>query len=116
MRGRAAAVEDASFKRALEVMADLYASAIGTTVLQFKEVPPRPKKYDGALALFDLAAGANEEIIRSAFSRFGTIVSVTVGGWPPAILRFSTHEAALAALKAGPPVAVCGGLLDGITA
>ena len=33
-------------------MGDLYASAIGTTVLQLKEIPPRPKKFDGVICLF----------------------------------------------------------------
>ena len=75
-----------------------------------KEIPPRPKEFEGALALYGLAKEANEKSIRSAFTRFGTVVSVRVGGWPPAVLRFSTHEAALAALNEGPLVAVCGGL------
>ena len=36
-------------------MGGLYASAIGTTVLQLKELPPRPREYDGKLCLFDVA-------------------------------------------------------------
>ena len=41
--------EDEAFGRALTVMMDLYASAVGTTVLQIKEIPPRPTTYDGLL-------------------------------------------------------------------
>ena len=37
--------EQAAFSRSLTVMGDLYASAIGTTVLQLKEIPPRPADY-----------------------------------------------------------------------
>ena len=48
--------EDVRFGHALEVMGDLYASAIGTTVLQIKEIPDRPAEYDGALALFGVEA------------------------------------------------------------
>ena len=50
--------EENAFGRALEVMADLFASAVGTTVLQIREVPPRPKEFDGALCLFNLRAAA----------------------------------------------------------
>ena len=108
--GKRTEEEDASFCRALDVMADLYASAVGTTVLQFKEIPPRPKEFEGGLALFGLADEANETTIRSELSRFGAITSVTVGGWPPAVVRFGAHEAveaALAALGASPPAALC---------
>ena len=34
-------------------MGDLYASAIGTTVLQLKEMPRRPTEYDGKLAVYN---------------------------------------------------------------
>ena len=50
--GRRTPEENEAFGRALSVMADVYASAVGTTVLQIKEIPPRPKEYDGALCLF----------------------------------------------------------------
>ena len=33
-------------------MGDVYASAIGTTVMQLKETPQRPVEFDGALVLF----------------------------------------------------------------
>lgn len=51
--------EDLSFKRALRVMGDLYASAVGTIVLQMKAVPPRPQRFDGAVVLFDPPAQLN---------------------------------------------------------
>ena len=52
-RPRTEAQQEA-FHCALKVMGDAYASAIGTTVLQLKEIPPRPSHFDGALCLFDL--------------------------------------------------------------
>ena len=37
------------FSRALEVMAGLYASAMGTCVIQHSRVPPRPSALDGVV-------------------------------------------------------------------
>ena len=41
--------EDATFAAGLRVMANLYASAVGTCVLQLPEVPPRPSEQLGAV-------------------------------------------------------------------
>ena len=56
-------------------MGDLYASAIGTRVLQLKEIPQRPAEYDGMLCLFDLKEGVDEELIRGALKVYGEITS-----------------------------------------
>ena len=60
--------QNEAFGRALRVMGDLYASAIGTVVLQSPEIPARPPEYDGCIQLFgQLHAGAKatlEERIR----------------------------------------------------
>lgn len=80
-------------------MGDLYASAIGTTVLRLKEIAPRPAEHDGAICLFDLVKGVGEAAIRAALEHFGTIVSIDTSV-SPAIVRFSTHEAARAARRA----------------
>ena len=101
--------EQASFSRAIEVMGDLYASAIGTTVLQIREIPVRPALFDGALCLFELAEGVDEPKIRAALESFGTIQDCAIGGWPSAIVRFSTHEAAVAAKRAA-PLSICAGV------
>ena len=79
------------------------ASAIGTTVLQLKEIPMRPAEFDGALCLFDLSKGCTEEAsVRAALSGFGTIVSCELGALGPAtaIVRFSTHAAAVSVKRA----------------
>ena len=104
--GRRTPAEQASFSRAIDVMGDLYASAIGTTVLQITEIPVRPAEFDGALCLFDLAEGVDESSITAALEKFGPIRDCKIGGWPSAIVCFSTHEAALAAKRAA-PLSIC---------
>ena len=77
-------------------MADVYASAVGTTVLQIKEIPPRPARFDGAICLFGLQAGVSEAAVREALGQCGHIVNVELDR-DPAVVRFSTHDAALKA-------------------
>ena len=40
-------MEDQQFKEALSIMGDVYASALGTTVMQHRTVLPRPLSLDG---------------------------------------------------------------------
>ena len=87
--------QQAAFGRAIAVMGDLYASAIGTTVLQLKEIPPRPEEYDGALCLFGLAENVDASAVRAALGSHGEITSCELNQNPP-LVRFATHEAALA--------------------
>ena len=96
--------EDMAFKQALKVMADVYASAVGTTVLQLKEIPTRPEDFAGKLCLFNLVEGADKQSIRSQLQRFGEISSISFSSGV-AYVQFATHDSALAALdakKAGP--------------
>lgn len=96
-----------AFIRALKQMGDLYASPIGTTVLQLKETPPRPQKFDGALCLFGLAEGVDEAAIRKALHGMGEITNVSLGGTLP-ILRFKTHgEAVKAASLVASNLTIC---------
>ena len=102
-------------------MQDLYASAVGTTVLQFKGIPPRPKEYDGKICLFLLKDNnwepqdVDEATIRNALSEYGEITSCELtgplrdnqGGY---IISFTTHEAALAARRAGAIPDICAGI------
>ena len=82
-------------------MGDVYASVIGTTVLQLKEIPDRPIEYDGVLCLFGVRDGVDEAAIRSALEPFGEITSVEVEADPtPTIVHFTTHEAARAVRRA----------------
>ena len=88
------------------------ASAIGTTVLQIKEIPERPAEFDGAICLFGLAQGVGESEICERLQAFGVIVSYEAGaGSTPAIARFSTHASAVAAKRAASElVDLCAGI------
>ncbi|KOO28318.1 ankyrin repeat and sam domain-containing protein 6 [Chrysochromulina tobinii] len=102
-------VESAAFERAIMVMADVYASAVGTTVLQSREIPPRPEAFDGALCLFGLKATKGEGAVRETLGCFGAIVAFEHTRNPP-VVRFASHEAALAAKRAGPWPELCDGV------
>ena len=97
-----------------QVMGDLYASAIGTTVVQLKEIPTCPTDMRGALCLFDLQPGVDELRIREAFEPYehlGAIKSIEIGGWPPAVVRLATHDAALAIKAAAVTLThICAGI------
>ena len=100
--------QDAKFKRALGVMGDLYASAVGTTVLQLKEISPRPRDYHGTLCLGELAEGANEQRVRSVLEeRFGAITNCELGVHPGARVTFADHEAAVRAAAAAETTELC---------
>ena len=88
---------------------DLYASAVGTTVLQHKEIPPRPSEFNGVLRLGDLAARNDERAIRAALRRFGEVVGCVLEDNRRALVYFAEHAAAAAAVAAG-PTELCGWL------
>ena len=99
-------------------MGDLYASAIGTTVLQIKEIGPCPLEYRGALCLFLLrneggeVRDIDEVTLRAKLQQHGEITHVELAGplrdhHGGVLVRFATHEAALAAKRAGPIAGVC---------
>ena len=106
-----------AFSFALSVMGDLYASAVGTTVLQLKEIPKRPQMYDGAIALLGVAADVINEPrrlesdIRTAFNSKGTIVKIEIkSNGSPVVVQFATHNEALAVIKAGAISGLCNGI------
>ena len=103
----------ASFKLALEggAMNQLYASILATTVLQIEEIPPRPAEFDGVVCLFKLCADVDESAVRAALVGFGTIESCDLSRSPATgIVRFASHESALAAKDAGVWPGLCEGL------
>ena len=71
-------------------MAYLYASAIGTTVLQLKEIPRRPVEFDGKVVLFGLKV--SEEKMKEALGEYGEIIDCEVSAM--VVVRFTTHESA----------------------
>ena len=91
----------------------LYGSAIGTTVLQLKELPPRPREYDGKLCLFNVAPGVDEAAIEAALVPYGDIVSCTLGkAARRATVCFATHAAAQAAKRAAAQLVHIAGGVD----
>ena len=100
---------DKSF-RALSVMGDAYASALGVTVIRHKLIPPRPASFDGKLVLLPpkgLApseADASVVLSRVALADHGE-VDVQASGdgrqWVVSYAQHSQAEAAVAALAEG---------------
>jgi hypothetical protein len=103
--------QSASFKLALEggAMNQLYASILATTVLQIEEIPPRPAEFDGVVCLFKLSANVDENKVRAALKRFGTVKSCDLSRSPP-IVRFASHLSAVKAKEAGAWPGLCEGL------
>jgi hypothetical protein len=98
--------QQASFNNALGRMGDLYASAIGTTVLQLKEIPPCPLEFKGALYVGMVYPGVDVPQLQDTLSAFGPLVA---GGCSLhtqgelhryAIVRFTSHASAEQAAQA----------------
>ena len=91
-------------------MGDLYASAIGVTTLQLKEIPQRPAEYDGLVCLFDLVEGVDKVAIRKALKQFGEPCNISIN-MPSVTVRFATHKAACAAKRGAVLLtSICGGI------
>jgi hypothetical protein len=61
-------LEGEVFKRALDIMGDLYASAVGTTVLRLEHVPECPANYRGKLLLVETSKAINEHEVQKALT------------------------------------------------
>ena len=110
-KGKRTDAENEAFGRALDIMGDVYASAVGTTVLQIEEIPPRPQEFDGELCLFGLKAGVGEAAVREALCRFGEIESCDLAFESSyGIVCFTTHAAALQAKAANGLSELCSGV------
>ena len=96
----------AMFKKALPPMNQTYASAVGTTVLQARDIPPMPASFRGLLCLFGVRDDVDEAAVRAALARFGTIVEVVDRRAPPLeragemSVRFTSHQAVLDVIAA----------------
>ena len=84
------------------------------SVLQIKDLPPRPVEYDGLLCLGGVPDGINEAAVKAKLLQFGVIESCAAPAGPIREYRvkFAEHEGALAAdaflAKAEPPkLGVC---------
>ena len=88
------------FAASLAVMAGLYASARCVTVLRLTNIPEPPEWGKRSVCLFDLKKGIGEQTILAALGSFGAIETYQLD-IAPAIVRFATREAAVAAVAAG---------------
>jgi len=94
--------QDTEFGLALDVMAYLYASPVGTTVLRFKKMPPVPPEMAKTLAVFKVDAGAEADL-RAALERAGVAGAALeyVGAkkvWQVVLASADAAEAALGKL------------------
>ena len=74
--------EELTYGASLAVMTDLYASAVGTVVLQMRDTPPRPSHLDGCVLVTGLPEGRPEDpaaplpLLQAALSKFGSVREV----------------------------------------
>lgn len=99
------AVQEDGFKRAMEVVAAMYASAVGTTVLVLKDIPQRPPQFDGSICIGKPDKAVDSTLLHQVFGTFGTIINYDLSR-EPATLRFTMHDAAIRAAEANAP-ALC---------
>ena len=93
--------EDKLFAMALKVMADMYASVLGTTVMRHRAIPARPASIDGEVVVLG-DDKATEAAVRSALEAHGALENVhrdEQGRWRA---RFASHADAERAVAAGP--------------
>lgn len=94
--------EERTFKQALKIMADVYASPLGTMVLQIKQIPPRPAELNGRVLACELASAVNDADLRSALGAFGPIEECSRRlDSEVAHVKFASHEHASAAAAHG---------------
>ena len=88
--------EQALFQQGLSVMGGLYASPMGTTVLQLRTVPPRPAEYNGHVTVYSATLRGEESTayLGSIMSEFGEVEKVEVERAGEASVAFATHAQA----------------------
>ena len=118
--------EDDLFGAALAVMGDLFASAVGTMVVQIHEIPQRPLRFDGAVHISGLPVHENDdqeirkqsiELMKACLSSFGTITEMRVAaqGGGSALVRYSGEASARSCVKMGAQALQAAGIAsDGI--
>ena len=98
--------ENERFGDALKVMGDVYASALGTTVMRHRTIPPRPPQFDGQVIIIledDLDDHNSERAnaINQALSAYGKLEEplsrLDDKRW---LARFAAHEDAEKAAEA----------------
>ena len=109
--------EDDHFSSALGVMAALYASVVGTTVIRHKGIPPRPKEMDGVIMVDSVQDTPETEAeLKAALAKHGALKSMEKqdsdgDGCCCFKVSFETHKAAQSAvafLRDTPPSSLSG--------
>ncbi|EOD07068.1 hypothetical protein EMIHUDRAFT_198334 [Emiliania huxleyi CCMP1516] len=98
--GKRTAEEAKIFAASLAVMAGLYASPRCVTVLRLTNIPEPPEWGKRSVCLIGLKNGIEEQAILATLGSFGQIETCELHT-APAIVRFATREAAVAAVAAG---------------
>ena len=89
------AAEDALFYAALNVMGDLYASPLGTTVLRHKTVPRRPADFDGKLIVKSSAPpGKEHPMLASEAALHAALTPLVAHGGRGRVLQVEAREEA----------------------
>jgi len=70
--------QEEGFRIGLKVMGDLYASPTATTILQVREMAPRPTGLNGVLHLIE-TQDYDEAQLGEIFSEFGTVARISEG-------------------------------------
>jgi hypothetical protein len=94
--GSRSADDERTFQTALAIMAYVYASPLGTSVLQLRYVPSRPKDDDGRLIVDHLPAGTTTAELKAVMEKYGTIVGFNRASPTSASaeLRYASHSQA----------------------
>ena len=103
------APQEASFKEALSVMGDVYASGLAVQVIRHRRIPARPEGFDGKLVLLPPAglkpsqASVADVLARFALAAHGggeVKVERADGGAEQWVVSYAQHEQAEAAVAA----------------
>ncbi len=79
-------------------MADVYASPLGTAIVQMKDIPPRPSSLDGCVLACAVSSAIEDATLRGALEAFGQLASCErLPNLSEVRAQYVTHEAALAA-------------------
>ena len=97
------AVEASKYKEALACMGSVFSSAMGTTVLRHKSVPPMHPSQEGKLVVVAAPDGAihTEEELRGALGIHGAIESADKDADGKWLVHYASHASAEAAVATG---------------
>ena len=108
--------QEESFRRALKVMGDLYASILGTTVIRHRELPPEPPELRGIVRLRGIPAAVGYDAVYAEMRRLGAFAvaqlpaedDVTLQSFDVSFADDATASNAIAALRGSPPFDLAG--------